>query len=363
MKHSIAILIFALTSISAIAQKYSNEFLNIGVGARAHGLGLAASTTTADATAPFWNPAGLMNTGVQEGVLLGAMHNEWFAGIGKFDYLGVAIPVSNGKRMLGFSGVRFGVDDIPNTLSLYSEDGTINYDNVVSFSATDWAFVGTYAQYLGKNNRLQLGGNVKIIHRVVGSFASSWGFGIDAGLLYNANPWKLGIFFKDATTTFNAWSFSLRESEKQILQLTNNTIPINSVEKTKPQIILGAAFQKNAKNFNYTAAIDFVVTTDGSRNVLISSNPFSIAPNIGGELGFRNMVFARVGASRFQQQTDFGGNKSWIFQPSVGIGLNFNPFRIDYAFSDISGDASLKRPSHIISLQFHIKPKRASRFG
>ena len=41
------------------AQKYSNEFLSIGVGARAHGMSGAQTALTDDITAAYWNPAGL----------------------------------------------------------------------------------------------------------------------------------------------------------------------------------------------------------------------------------------------------------------------------------------------------------------
>ena len=42
---------------------------------------------------------------------------------------------------------------------------------------------------------------------------------------------------KDITTTFNAWSFSFTEEEKEVLDLTGNEIPIQSLEITKPTII------------------------------------------------------------------------------------------------------------------------------
>ena len=40
-------------------RKYSNEFLNIGAGAKGLAMGGAQVATTTDATAGYWNPAGL----------------------------------------------------------------------------------------------------------------------------------------------------------------------------------------------------------------------------------------------------------------------------------------------------------------
>ncbi|MCB0565079.1 MAG: UPF0164 family protein, partial [Phaeodactylibacter sp.] len=185
------------------AQKYSNEFLSIGVGARAQALGGAVIASAEDVTAGVWNPAGLANLSESESLQVGAMHSEWFAGIGKFDYLGITLPLSNKQRRLGLSVIRFGIDEIPNTLSLYESDGSINFDNIVEFSAADYAFLLSYAQQLKtQKGRLQLGGNIKVVHRRIGPFATSWGFGLDAGLQYRNNGWQFGILAKDITTTF-----------------------------------------------------------------------------------------------------------------------------------------------------------------
>jgi len=71
------------------AQKYSNEFMSIGVSAKAQGMGNAVIATVDDVTAGYWNPSGLSALNKEEGLQLGAMHAEWFAGVGKFDYLGM----------------------------------------------------------------------------------------------------------------------------------------------------------------------------------------------------------------------------------------------------------------------------------
>src|SRR5947209_20111460 len=109
-------LAFLAISISSFAQfrKYSNEFLNIGAGARGLGMGSAQVASVEDGTAGYWDPAGL--TGVTDHPQVNLMHAEYFAGIGKYDYLSFAMPISDNKRTLGITALRFAVDDIMNTL-------------------------------------------------------------------------------------------------------------------------------------------------------------------------------------------------------------------------------------------------------
>src|SRR5438105_4971582 len=163
-------------------RKYSNEFLNIGAGARGLAMGGAQVASVNDGTAGYWNPAGLVY--VKDHPQLNLMHAEYFAGIGKYDYGSLVIPLKDNKRVLGLSILRFAVDDIPNTIFLVEADGSINYNNITSFSAADYAFLLSLAQSVklkDDNKKLSFGGNVKIIHRKAGDFATGWGFGIDLG--------------------------------------------------------------------------------------------------------------------------------------------------------------------------------------
>ena len=360
-KATFLILSFICSAFFAGAQKYSNEFLSIGIGARAQGMGNAVVASIDDVTAGYWNPAGLASFDQSKGLQLGAMHSEWFAGVGKYDYLGMTVPSSNGKRRIGLSLVRFGIDDIPNTLSLFEEDGSINYDNIVSFSAADYAFLGSYAQELKskEGRKLYVGGNVKIIRRVIGSFANSWGFGIDLGLQYHIGKLKFGLVGRDLTSTFNAWKVTFTEKEKDVLLQTGNELPdINSLEITKPQILLGAAYTFDFNKFSISPEINFHATTDGKRNTLIKGDPISIDPSAGVEVNYNDFLFLRAGLSQLQQEINFDGSKHYISKPSIGVGFQLFSMRVDYAYTDL-GD-SQNRYSHIVSLQLDLKPKRGN---
>ncbi len=354
-----AILLFTQISYS---QKYSNEFLSIGIGARAQGMGNAVVASINDVTASYWNPAGLANFQDGNRLQIGAMHSEWFAGVGKFDYLGFTLPTANSNRKIGLSLIRFGIDDIPNTLSLFEDDGTVNYDNIVSFSAADYAFLGSYAQKLKskEGSNLFVGGNVKIVRRVIGSFANSWGFGIDLGAQYQIGQLKLGLVGRDITSTFNAWHVTFTDSEKDVLLATGNELPdINSLEVTKPQFLFGIAYSFNFNKFAFTPEMNLLATTDGKRNTLISGDPISLDPTVGAELNYNDFLFLRAGIGQFQKERDFDGSDYYISRPSVGIGLQIYSIRVDYAFTDL-GD-SQDRYSHVISLQLDLKPKEKFR--
>ena len=165
---------------STIAPKYSNEFLSIGVGADALGMGNAVVANTGNVMSSYWNPAGL--TQVNKWLDIGFMHSEYFAGIAKYDYLGLAHSIDD-RSTIAFSAIRFAVDDIPNTTQLIDNNGNIDYDKITTFTAADWAFLMSYARKT-KVEGLSIGGTFKIVYRKVGDFAKSYGFGLDAGVQY-----------------------------------------------------------------------------------------------------------------------------------------------------------------------------------
>lgn len=340
------------------AQKYSNEFLSIGIGARAQGLGNSVVASIDDVTSCYWNPAGLASISKDAGLQIGAMHAEWFAGVGQYDYLGIALPFGGDNRRIGLSLIRFGIDNIPNTLSLYEDDGTVNYDNIVSFSAADYAFLMSYGQKMKVKNgsNLQIGANAKIVRRIIGSFANSWGFGIDAGMQYQIGKMKFGLMARDITTTFNAWHISFTEQEKDVLIATGNELPkINSLEITKPQILLGAGYTFKLKKFKFAPEVNLIATTDGKRNTLISAEPISIDPSAGMEITYNEFLFLRAGVGQFQKEQNFDGSDFLTSRPSLGIGLQLFKLRLDYAYTNL-GD-SQNRYSHIVSLQLDLKPR------
>jgi hypothetical protein len=351
------IFLFLTAGLFAQAPKYSNEFLSIGIGARALGMSNSNVSIVDDVTAGYWNPAGLLH--IKSNIQIGLMHSEYFAGIAKYDYVGIAAKIDESSTGC-FSFIRFGVDDIPNTTELIDAEGNIDYDRVTTFSAADYGFLFSYARNI--KDGLRVGANAKIIHRKIGDFAHSWGFGLDAGAQYDYRKWVFGAMLRDVTSTFNAWSFDLSDRMKEVFTLTGNEIPENSLEITLPKLILSSGRKfKISQNFSALADLDADITFDKMRNVLIKSDPISIDPHMGIEISYKNFIFLRGGIGNIQNETNnLTGKRVKTFQPNIGVGIKIkDTVTLDYAFTDI-GDKSIAIYSHIFSLKFNINKKEKS---
>src|SRR5258708_14200771 len=162
----------------------------------------AQVASVSDGTAGYWNPAALAN--IRDNPQLNLMHAEYYAGVGKYDFANLVLPLKGNKRDNGLSVVRFAVDNIPNTIFLVQPDGTVNFDNITTFSSADYAFLFSLAQKgnIG-NKQFNIGGNAKVIYRTAGSFATAWGFGFDGAAHLGGQRWEAGIVAKDLTPTFN----------------------------------------------------------------------------------------------------------------------------------------------------------------
>ena len=355
--HSYLTLLILFASLSSYSQfrKYSNEFLNIGAGARGLSMGGAQVASVKDGTAGYWNPAGLV--GVKNNPELNLMHAEYFAGIGKYDFVSAAFPTTNNKRTFAITGLRFAVDDIMNTLFLVEPDGSINYNNIQAFSSADYAFIFSLAQKVKESDKknIQFGVNAKVIHRSVGKFAKAWGFGLDAGVQIFQGKWKFGIAGRDITTTFNTWSFTFTEKEKEVLYLTNNEIPVKSSEMTAPRLVLGVARDfRISKKVGLLAEANLDLTFDGQRNTVISGDPVSADPKIGLECNINNIFYVRAGINNFQKALADGDTlnlkKVWIYQPSAGAGFKISNITIDYAFTNLANQSN-PLFTHVFSLK------------
>jgi hypothetical protein len=356
-------------------RKYVNEFLNLGVGGRGIGMSGAQVASVNDVTSAFWNPAGLAH--VQSDFQLGLMHSEYFSSIAKYDYLGTAFPMKNRKGVMGVSLIRFAIDDIPYTLNLIQPDGTVDYTKIKAISAADYAGLISYAQKLKikrwadrEDVQVSMGGNLKIIHRNIGTMANAWGAGLDLGIQARTGRWKLGAVVRDITTTYTLWSFSFTDREKQVLAQTGNDIVSKSTEVNLPRIILGGGrmfpirFRDSTKRAYLLAEGNLDITTDGKRyGNLINMDPLSIDPKVGLEFGYNNLFYLRGGIGNFQRVLDDNDTtntaKRTMFQPTLGLGVKIRQFMIDYSFSSLNVQSS-PLYSHFISLRLDISKKGGS---
>lgn len=341
------VFLFFVLSHSQNNSKYSNEFMNIGVDASSISMSGAVTSSINDVNSGYWNPAGL--TAVEQGEI-SLMHSNYFANIANYNYVAYAKPIDN-QSAIGLSMIRFGVDDILDTTQLIDDQGNINYDRINLFSAVDYGFIISYARKM-LTKEISYGINTKIIRRIIGDFASSWGFGLDIGLqLKTSNNWRFGLMARDISTTYNSWSIN----ETRLIDIQNaidgqNQDVPNSTEITIPKIQLGISKLHNI-NYDYSLLTSFdLIMKFEQNNNLISSEFVSINPAIGLELGYTDSVFFRLGIGNFQNEIGFDNSTNLTFQPNFGLGFKFNNLEIDYAFTDI-GDQSVALYSNIFSLK------------
>ncbi len=338
--------IYVLSSNAQTLRNYSNEFLNIGVDASAFGMGKAVTAITDDVNAIYWNPAGLVNIEDNQAAI---MHAEYFQGIAKYDYAAFAKPIDK-ISTIGISLIRFSVDDILNTTQLIDSQGNIDFNRISLFNASDMALHIGYARQIVFKN-FDFGVNAKIIHRRIGDFAKSYGFGLDAGFQYKTDAYKFGLMLKDVTTTFNAWTI-----DSDAFDAIANAIPNQNQEKpetielTKPKVQFGVSrLFEFGHDYKLTTEIDlnmrFLKTND-----VIATDFVSIDPAIGFQFAYDDMIYLRGGINNFQNHTNFDNSKNLSVQPNFGVGFKYNGIQIDYALSNIgSSDGTLY--SNIFSIK------------
>lgn len=343
------ILAFFFITISLFAQsvrKYSNEFMNIGVDAAALGMANAVTSSSNDVNAVYWNPAGLMQL---EDHQVALMHANYFANIAQYDYIGYAKPIDD-QSAWGVSLIRFGVDDILDTTELIDSQGNIDYNRINLFSTADYGFTFSYARKL-KFQELQYGVNAKVIRRIIGKFASSWGFGFDVGLQYQKKDWQFGLMVRDITTTYNVWNID-EEAYKKVADAIpgeNQELP-ESTEITAPKVQLGLS-KKMIVRYDYSIlAAANINMRFAQTNDLISTDFVSIDPALGLEFGYTDLVFLRAGAGNFQNIQQLDGSEKIGFQPNVGLGFKYKGIQVDYALTNLAGQNSTLY-SNIFSLK------------
>ncbi len=342
----IAVIFHSLFSNGQTVRKYSNEFMNIGVDAAALGMANAVTAHSADVNSGYWNPAGLIQL---EDKQIGLMHASYFANIAQYDYIAYAAPIDD-RSAWGMSAIRFGVDNILNTTQLIDSQGNVDYNRISLFSAADYGFTFSYARKLPLQG-FQYGVNAKVIRRIIGNFASSWGFGFDFGLQFERNDWKFGLMLRDITTTYNIWNIDEQEYNtiKDAIPGQNQELP-QTTEITAPKAQLGMS-KKIEFHDDYTLLVGANLNMQFTRtNAILSSDAVSIEPALGLEGGYASLVFLRLGVGNFQNVVQIDNTKKVGFQPNMGLGFQYKGVHVDYALTNI-GNQGAALYSNIFSLK------------
>ncbi len=320
--------------------------MNIGVDAAALGMSNAVTASSNDVNSGYWNPAGLI--GLEE-KQVSMMHASYFANIAQYDYAAYATPIDD-QSAWGISMIRFGVDNIMNTTQLIDSQGNIDYNRISLFSTADYGMTFSYARKLQLPG-FQYGVNAKVIRRIIGKFASSWGFGFDVGLQFTRNDWKFGLMLRDITTTYNVWAIDETEynSIKDAIGGQNQELPENT-EITLPKAQFGMSKKFEFHNDTSLLAAANLNMSFARTNAIFSTDGLSVDPALGFEYGYTDLVFIRAGVGNFQNVVQIDNTEKVGFQPNVGLGFKYKGIQIDYALTDL-GDQSAALYSNIFSVK------------
>ena len=337
----ITTLLLLCSSLQAqtVIAKYAGEFMALGVGGRALGMGGAFVAVANDVTSGYYNPAGLANLNYPQ---LALMHSEQFGNLVNYDYGAVAIPFQE-DLSFGLSVMRLGVDGIPDTRNARMDtngDGIIDdsdqlrldYNLITEFSNQDWAFYLTFAKRQSED--FYWGVNAKIIRRDLAEYGAT-GIGFDVGAYYiPMENLYLGANLQDATTTLIAWSTGRNEL-------------------VSPTLKVGGAYKLTEFLGGYIMpALDFDVRFE---NRQFASNfnlgLVSFDMHAGLEYTYKNLIYIRGGYNDVKQFT-------------IGAGIKLPKLNIDYSFARFN-ESAVERldDSHRISIMLTLEEPRFLRNG
>ncbi len=293
-------------------------FLEIPVGAPAIGMGGAFVSLATDATALYWNPAGIATLPMSEVV---AQHTKWIADT-RFDFAALVLPLGS-FGTLGFSFTSLSMPDMKVT-TVELPEGTGEY-----FSAGDIAAGISYARTL--SDRFSIGFTAKYIQETIWHESAN-AIAIDAGTSFRTD--LLGGMTIGATLmNFGTTMQMAGRDTRQFISVdpsklgSNSQIPTN-IELNSwdlPLLIqIGVSTSPiNNDTYRWTVAVDATHPSDDYESM-----------NVGTEFGYQNFLFLRGGYNSLFLKTREGGL-------SLGVGVSSKPVlegvevKFDYAFRDM----------------------------
>lgn len=301
----------------ASADKFAGDFMAVGGGARALGMGGAFTGLAGDASTIYWNPAGM--SGFTKRQLL-FMHSEQFGDLIDYNFASFVSPTKSlvsaeSEGAFGIGLIHMGIDDIivTNDLSFTDVDGDgifepldgdrVNYDpdNLKKESNNDYALFGSFAAKTGWG---RVGGTLKLLYTNTIAGYSATGIGVDLGYLYrDVFPrFDVGVKLQDITGTYLSWSSGHNEF-------------------IAPSVKVGGAYTIDSESLNGSlvlAADGDIYFEDRQDASQYWAGPYSLDLHVGAELIFQEKVMVRGG---FNAEN-----------PTAGAGFKVSFFGFDYAY-------------------------------
>ncbi len=326
-KYIILILPLMILSSYAITVKFSKvgttsaQFLKIGVG-RATGMGDAFAAIADDASATYFNPAGLTQINKRQFFV---NHINWIADV-NHDYVAVSLPTNFGTLAFAVTAVTMAdmqvlrIDDP--TTRVREDDST-----GLTFGAMDVAFAISYARNV--TDKLSFGATIKGISQTIWNMSAA-GAGIDLGLLYNTGLKSLRL----AACVTNLGS-SLNYSGLG-LQYEDSTIA------TKPRATYNTNSTPLPTTFRFGIAYNIIDQPDNILTLacdVIHPNDINETVNAGVEYTLKKIFSLRGG---YILNTDFNYAKAIKTETGLSAGagfmVNMTPgvnLHIDYCYRDM----------------------------
>ncbi len=304
------------TDVSKVGTS-SATFLEISVGAVATGMGGAYVSRGNDATALYWNPAGVTNLTNYE---VDVVHTDWLADT-RLDFAALVLPLGD-FGTLGFSYTSLNMPDMKVTTVDHPE-GTGEY-----FSAGDLAFGISYSRNL--SDRFAIGFTGKYIQESI-YHMSSVAFAMDIGTVFRTDLFGgmvIGASISNFGTPMKLQGIDTRTySSVDPAQLgTNNQIPYNiELDSWSLPLLFRIGLSTNAvktDDYRWTVAVDALHPSDNYESL-----------NVGTEFSYKELLFLRGGFQSLFLKDREGGL-------SFGVGLQFkmlfsdNIVRVDYGYRD-----------------------------
>ena len=278
MFKKISLIVFLLTSGYSFSQNDGAAntglaFLKTGVGAREISMGEAVSSITEDASTLYYNPSRMLFGGNN----VTFMHNAAVQGYST-DFIGAKITWN--RFAMGIAVHTASIDDI----EIRNTPGAM----IDKFSARDLSIGLSLAYKVNPN--ISIGVTPKFLYQKIYIDEAS-GMAFDVG----------GNFMKDNINV----SFVVANIGS-INQLRNEST------KLPTYVRFGGSYKIAKGNLTYLLGADGFKVMDGGKFHL----------HAGGELGYKQFLFARVG---YQSEYE---NKSF----TTGLGLKYKSLNFDYAF-------------------------------
>jgi len=278
------------------------QFLKIGIGSRAQGMGESYVAIANDAEALYWNPAGISQYD-KNSVFFS--HTEWLVEI-QLEYAGLVYHIDP-VNSVGLAVTFLHTDEMKETTELQPL-GTGRY-----FNYSDFLVSLSYARNM--TDKFSFGLSAKYMHENIAELTMS-AFLYDLGIYYKTG-WSSTRF---AVTLSNFGSEMAPEGQIRYTDLDNNEVKIDKFQSFAPPIVFRIGIAKEfieTKDHRLSASVQLNHPNDNTENL-----------NFGTEYGWRNTVFLRTGYKTAQIEENFSAGCGF------DVPLSSYQFKLDYSYSN-----------------------------